>query len=314
MTPEDAIPQLVFKFFQLLDKEPIQIRRGIWQVFLDEPLAKELDGWRAKERLFQFTFDRKLADTYGAEFISPGSYRLDTILQAIRKQAALSRAHLPHELFHEPSIRRSVEDRLLQSNSGVRYYVLNLDNSFAPYLWLVSQVSYITHQRRDELVGHCINLCTGRVMVPPISNHLFIGGAPNTSHIRRRRLSYKQAYKNLCQHIASELEEKDQTWAEEAWEALQKEEEKLARFYEGSDSEELESKKAMLRENHAPRVMVRPVRGALLYIPNFTYRLMEVGLTERILNITYDPLTHEITDSADVQVARKQPAKLDLRP
>lgn len=315
MTVENAIPQLVFKFFQLLGKKPVEIRKGIWQVHLDEALAKELDGWRAKERLFQFTFDRKLADTYGAEFISPGSYRLDTILQAIRKQAALSRAHLPHELFHEPSIRRSVEDRLLQkAAASVRYYALNLDNGFAPYLWLISQVSYITHQRRDELVSHCVNLCTGRVMVPPISNHLFVGGAPVSARIRRRRVTYKQAYKNLCQHITSELEGQDNHWAEEAWEALYREEEKLAQFFEGSPDEELEAKRRILRENHAPRVLVRPIRGALLYVPNFTYRLMEVGLTERVMQITYDPLTHEISDSVDVQAAHMQPAKSDPLP
>ena len=40
-----------------------------------------------KARLFQFTFDRKLAQTYGAELISPGSYRLDTIVRLIQKQA-----------------------------------------------------------------------------------------------------------------------------------------------------------------------------------------------------------------------------------
>lgn len=307
---EQAIAQLVFRFFQLLGLEPVQIRRGIWQVVLPEPLAKELDGWRAKERLFQFTFDRKLADTYSAELITPGSYRLDTILQAVRKQAALARAHLPHEFFHEPSIRKSLLDRLAHQAVGpLRYYVLSLDNAFSPYLWIISQVSYVTHQRRDELYSHWIDLCTGQVTAPPISNHLLVGGPPNSNLIRRRKITYKQAYGNLCQHITNELTEQDQTWADEAWNALKEEKRKLADFYEGDATpDELAAKQRILEENHAPRVMVRPIRGALLYVPSFSYRLVEVGQSEQVRRVIYDPLTHEISDPI-VQTNHRQPAR-----
>lgn len=179
MTGEKGIAELVFTFFRLLGREPVQIRKGIWQVFLDASLAKALDGWRGKERLFQYTFDRRLADTYGAELIAPGSYRLDTILQAVRNQARLSRAHLPHDLFHEPSIRSSLFQRLVgKAGSSIRLYVLNLERSFSPYLWVVSLVSRITHQRSDAIHHSCVDLRTGRVTPLPISNQLFVGGLP----------------------------------------------------------------------------------------------------------------------------------------
>ena len=178
----------------------------------------------AKERLFQFTFDRKLADTYGAEFISPGSYRLDTISTGYSQTGSTSRAHLPHELFHEPSIRTQCRRSFTAESRGKCYYVLNLDNSFAPYLWLISQVSYITHQRRDELVSHCANLCTDAPWFHQSQIISLLGGSVS-ARIRRRRVTYKQAYKNLCQHITSELEGQDNHWAEEAREALYREEE-----------------------------------------------------------------------------------------
>lgn len=308
MTVEQGIAELVFTFFRLLDREPLQIRREIWQVFLDESLAKELDGWRAKERLFQFTFDRKLADTYGAELISPGSYRLDTILQAIRKQALLARAHLPHELFHEPSIRASLFQRLMPKGGlPTRLYVLNLEKSFSPYLWIAAQISFITHHRRDILHTSCVDLCTGRVAPLPISNHLFVGGPPPSGQVRRRSLSYKQAYANFCRHITEELETQDQSWAEEALKILAEEQAKLNRFYEGSpNQEELAAKQRALAENYAPRVLVRPVRGALLYVPSFTYKLMEVGQAERVFQATYDPLTHQIFTSDKDQSSLKR--------
>jgi hypothetical protein len=296
LTGEKGIAELVFTFFRLLGREPVQIRKGIWQVFLDASLAKALDGWRGKERLFQYTFDRRLADTYGAELIAPGSYRLDTILQAVRNQARLSRAHLPHDLFHEPSIRSSLFQRLVgKAGSSIRLYVLNLERSFSPYLWVVSLVSRITHQRSDAIHHSCVDLRTGRVTPLPISNQLFVGGLPPGGTIRNRVLSYKQAYSLLCQHIARELEDQDQSWAEKAWEFLEEEQAKLARYYEGTgDQEQLAARQKALAENYAPRVLVQPVRGALLYVPSFNYKLVEVGRAERVFHATYDPLTHEV--------------------
>src|SRR5690554_5072857 len=158
---EQAIAQLVFRFFQLLGLEPVQIRKGIWQVHLPEPLAKELDGWRAKERLFQFTFEKKLADAYGAELISPGSYRLDTILTAIRKQATLTHAHLPLDVFYEPTIRRKVLHQLEATLSSARLYLLNQTTTYVTYLFLVMRISFITHQMSEIIETPVVDLSTG---------------------------------------------------------------------------------------------------------------------------------------------------------
>lgn len=98
--------QLVFDFFKLCSLNPVEIRKGVWQVQADDGLMKELDGWRSQGRLLQFTFDQRLAEIYGADLICPGSYRLNSILQVIRKQGRLSQAHIPHHYFHEPSIQR----------------------------------------------------------------------------------------------------------------------------------------------------------------------------------------------------------------
>ena len=106
-------------------------------------------------------------------------------------------------------------------------------------------------------------------------------------------LSYKQAYSLLCQHIARELEDQDQSWAEAG--VSREEQAKLARYYEGTgDQEQLAARQKALAENYAPRVLVQPVRGALLYVPSFNYKLVEVGRAERVFHATYDPLTHEV--------------------
>ncbi len=62
---------------------------------------KELDGWRARGRLLQFTFEPRLAEMYGADLICRGgSYRFDSIVRLIRKQGLLTRTHIPpHHFF-----------------------------------------------------------------------------------------------------------------------------------------------------------------------------------------------------------------------
>jgi len=296
VTAGHAAAELVLAYFRLLHRDPVEIRRGVWQVWLDESLARELDGWRGRERLFQFTFDRKLAEAYGAELIAPGSYRLSTILQAVREKARLARAHLPHDLFHEPSIRSSMLYRLApKAGAAVRHYVLRVDKSFSPYLWVAFQISRLTHTRHDELFSSCVDLCAGRISPMPIAMQLFVNGPPPSGLVRRRRLSYKQAYEKLCRHITSELETEDSSWAEEAWQLIAEEQRRLAHYFEDcGEQAELESRRKQLVENYAPRILVKPIRGALLYIPLFTYKLVEVGQSERIVYASYDPLTHEI--------------------
>src|SRR5690554_1215107 len=125
------IEQLVFDFFNACNLQPVEIRNGVWQVQADDALMKELDGWRAQGRLLQFTFDQKAAEIYGADLICPGSYRLNTILEVIRRQGRLSQAHIPHHYFHEPSIRKKI---LSSFGTTERAYVVNSSMHYAQYL------------------------------------------------------------------------------------------------------------------------------------------------------------------------------------
>ena len=158
----NTIPELVFSFFQLLNLKPVEIRKGIYQVQIDDQLAKELDGWRAKGRLFQFTFDRKLAQSFGAELISPGSYRLDTIIRVLQKQAVLSVGYLPHDVFYEPAVRMKVLDRLLQ-NPESRFYVIDHRLRYGPTFGsrLESRTAY---EKSEELRKALIDLISGKVV------------------------------------------------------------------------------------------------------------------------------------------------------
>ena len=147
----NTILELVFSFFQLLNLKPVEIRKGIYQVQIDDQLAKELDGWRAKGRLFQFTFDRKLAQSFGAELISPGSYRLDTIIRCCKAGSLICwlssprcilRACCPDESIRPARCRIRKPVLCHRSPPALRYLLLDH-----------ARVTYLAYEKSEELKG-----------------------------------------------------------------------------------------------------------------------------------------------------------------
>lgn len=294
-----SLPDIVFQFFELCRLQPLEIRKGIWQVQIDDILIKELDGWRAKGRLLQFTFDKKLAETYGAELIGPGSYRINSILQVIRKQAALSHAHMPHSVFHEPNIRKKVIQRLSEKTAATRVYVLNNSLLYGQYLWMVMSLSFVTHEKKEEIKTPLVNLRSGKVLSFALPTHLFCSGVPVSENIGKRKVSFKQAYAKICDHLVEEISRMDDTWAKEAWDHVRQEQAKLEAYFEDNTVQDNQAaKKVELLNRTAPKVQIRALRGAILYVPLFQYRLMEVMDTgkERIRNIHYDPVSNRLEE------------------
>jgi len=269
----------------------VEICPGVWQVKADEALMKELDGWRAQARLLQFTFERPLAEAYGADLISPGSYRLDTILNLIRRQGLLSRAHIPHLLFHEPSIRK----RVLSSFQGERAYVLTSSLEFGQYLQLELSAAARGLQKKESLHTVVVNLSSGEVLKFAFPFHLLHPGGVESTLIRKRRCSLKRAYLQAAAYLSHLYAQQDQSWALEALDKLALEEAKLESFYQGqTSSPELTAKRRELQNRLQPVLAITILRGALLYIPLFRYRLVVVDQSgrERTRTVSYDPIAN----------------------
>lgn len=253
---------------------------------------KELDGWRAQGRLLQFTFDKDLASAYGADLISPGSYRLNTILQLIRKQGILTRAHIPHHFFHEPSIRKKI---LASFSTGKRAYVVNSSFPFSQYLQLEILVETQGLQKKESLHTVVVNLSSGEIIKFAIPHHLISPGGVAEELVLKRKCSLKKAYLSATEHIKATLAAEDQTWATEALAKLAKEEEKLRAFFQGQESgETFAAKKNELNRRFRPTVQMDALRGAILFIPCFSYRLMvvETNGQEKTRQVTFDPIAN----------------------
>ena len=256
----------------------------------DEDLMKELDGWRAQARLLQFTFDKQLATAYGADLISPGSYRFNTILQLIRKQGILSQAHIPHHFFHEPSIRKKI---LSGFDLGQRVYVVNNSFPFCQYFQLEVLVEATGLQKKESLHTVVVNLSSGEIIKFALPNHLLIPGGVSASLVMKRKCSLKKAYLNAANYLSEIVANQDLTWAQEALEKLSREEDKLKSYFHGHDSsEEFAAKKLELDRRLKPSLQMDVIRGSILYIPCFSYRLMVVDAngTEKAKHIIFDPI------------------------
>lgn len=258
----------------------------------DDSLMKELDGWRAQGRLLQFTFDKDLAAAYGADLISPGSYRLNTILQLIRKQGILSRCHIPHHFFHEANIRKKILSGL---NTGQKAYVVNSSFPFSQYLQLEILVEAIGLQKKESIHTVVVNLSSGEIIKFAIPTHLLNAGGVATDLIMKRKCSFKKAYTKATDYLSEVIANEDQTWAKEAAQKLAQEEEKLRDFFKGQNAaEDFAAKQQELRRRLKPSVVMDTLRGAIIFIPCFSYRLMvvEPNGSEKIRQITYDPIAN----------------------
>jgi len=290
---------MVFDFFKLCNLEPVEIRKGVWQVQADDALMKELDGWRAQARLLQFTFDQRSAETFGADLICPGSYRLNSILQVIRKQGVLSQAHIPHHFFHEPNVRKKV---LGGFGSKERAYVVNCSLQYGQYLQLEILVEARGLQKKESIHTVVVDLSSGKTLKFGFPYHLLQGGGVPDDVIRKKKCSFKQAFLAASIHLRESFQEGDLTWAHEAKEVLSLEEDKLCEFFQGrTDSEEFKAKKRELYQRLAPVVRLDALRGAFLFVPLFDYRLVVVGTNgkEKSRDLTYDPIGNRYLQDSD---------------
>src|SRR5690554_6669920 len=97
-------------------------------------------------------------------------------------------------------------------------------------------------------------------------------GTPPPELIYRRRLSYKKAYQCVQKKLTSDFKYADPSWAKEALAHLEEEKERLENFFkESPEPEERNKRIAELMARAKPRIQVRPLRGAFLYLPQFTY-------------------------------------------
>jgi len=286
------LKQVIFNFFKLCDLTPREIRAGVWQVQINEELMKELDGWRAQARLLQFTFDQKLAESYGADLICIGSYRLNSILEVIQKQGIFTHLHISHNVFHEPNIRKKVLNELGSEN---RVYVVNESQMHGQYLQLKILARTISLEKKESIHTLNVNLSSGEVLKFAISPHLIEPGKGRVTDIRKRKCSFKKAFSNAVDYLIKTPQFADPGWTEKAWETFEQEKSKLRSFFNETDEDDIYSLKVKeLKNKYAPKLQIDIMRSAVLFTPLFFYKLILIKPSgqEQSRNVLYDPISN----------------------
>lgn len=287
-----TIKQITFDFFKLCNLTPQEIRKGVWQVQIDESLMKELDGWRAQARLLQFTFDQNLAESYGADLICSGSYRLNTILEVIQKQGIFTHLHIPYNVFHEPSIRQKILNELGTNN---KVYVVNCSLAYEQYLQIKILATTSGTEKKESIHTLNVNLSSGDVLKFAISAHLIKAGGISGTEIRKRKCSFKQAFSNAVEYLINAPQFSNPQWTKEAWKIFYREKEKLQDFLEENNNDELhELKIKELKNRYAPKLQLDVLRGAILFSPVFFYKLILIKPFGQEVSKTvfYDPISN----------------------
>lgn len=277
----------------------------VLQANLSQEAMTSLQGHWAPAGTLRLVFDPEVAAAHPeADLVAPGSFRLERFLAWIRRQVQLARAYLPplprgtsEELFH-----RCVAAGLQDSPMGSRY-LLGQQQIWEPHLVIPFLAARIGVERQETLHVPGVNLVTGTVcddLRPFLPQE---GGAPPGPEARRR-LTYRRGYEALVTSVVRRIREEDASWAETALRHYQEEVERLMSYFDELAQEnrgqpdtlaQLETVRQHRlheqRDRFRPRVLIRPLAVALLYVPALTISVLLCdGLHERRRTFTYDSL------------------------
>ena len=241
---------------------------------LDEDQARVLTGLMAPAQTLKVAFHPELLTDPSIELICPGSFRLEQILDSIA--------------------RRSKITCQFGYTEADRWGMAPV--TFVPFLFMVLHLGYLSPSRQEE---NCIevgcNLVTGQVIANPYRYLVSLYRStlpPFPAQRYKRRISFLQAYRDcIGQYIVDLLKQEDRKWAEEASAHLQQESQEIAEYFtrldflnttddkaeERASEKELRLKEAQLRNQ--PRVVVRPLTSALLYLSESALALNSVPLS-----------------------------------
>lgn len=315
MTPApEAVQSFVLRYFRLLGARIEEVQPGLFRIEIDRGLAGELErdtmpAWMwvsgpnpPAHVTYYFAFSPEVAERHtDAELVSPGSHRLQQVIESVRDIAKGTRAHLPlpwHAARHAPG-------------AEIRYrpfYVFCLRAEFhgaRPFSRLfcvaVDLVDLLPLRQLGELFPR-LHLAPGRPDEADVPSTALISPAPSVRNgevslgprepggpraaliaaarsirpggvpVETARADLETAFAIAYRELLDALATADARWAEETLASVEQERRRLTAYFadcerDGLDvSEEREHRLAEL-EQMSPRVFVRLQGVCEAYLP-----------------------------------------------
>jgi|GEM_PF-2548500 len=242
---QELTEKVVLDYLALSGAE-IHPKEDCYHVLTPLECAKELEGLPYPE-INQYHFSFKTSQNPEHEVIRAGSSRLERIVSSIRKNSFLAQAFFP-------------------------------GSPLVPGLLVHFKFSYLTDQRTEELVLLWQNLVDGQIQELQKTD-LTKWGQPQLkagpAKLLEEKLTYADAYSELCEYARSLALARDDAWAQSArirWREaigdLEAHYQRALRERGGEDlAGERERRLRELEMRFRPRILAIPLSFALVYTP-----------------------------------------------
>lgn len=229
-TVEARADQAAIRDFVLAYYHFIGARVEREHVIIDEELARELEGPWAKPREFHFRFETE-GRTPGAEaeFVGPGSLRLDEIIGSVRRRRRVGQGFLDLPVPGNQAL--PLRGGVNGNRSAAPLPVV----AWEPVLALGFRLGRYGETAEEELYQTAVNLVSGKPYsefpMEELSTRALREVRPFPAPVARRRLSFKKAYRTGCLDVVRRLGQGDAAWADDATARLTKEKEHLQAYF-----------------------------------------------------------------------------------
>ncbi len=246
----------------------------------------------------QMVCSPELLEKYpGSELVTRGSFRLQWLVDGIRKRGLIARVTFPYDLDHR-RIEREILTVLKEKN---RFFFKQPALFYHPHLLVNFKTSFETDESFDELASLSIDLVNGQISTNIIQElkdkKLLI--QPPKKNLEKRQIPYRDAYEALLNHLKWQLQNHDSNWVKAAQARWEEEVTYLENYYRGNLDEDLDQQSfyrrmAEVYRKYRPTIRIQIVNAAILYLPLVRYTLEPYPGEPELPPLIYDPVRHRL--------------------
>ncbi|NLW49165.1 MAG: hypothetical protein GXY86_17760 [Firmicutes bacterium] len=233
----------------------------------------------------------------GSELVTRGSFRLQWLVDGIRKRGLITRVTYPYDLDHR-KIEREILGLLKEKH---RFFFKQPILYYHPHLLVNFKTSFETDEGFDELSSLSINLVTGEISTNTIQElkaKKFLIQPPK-KNLEKRKISYRDAYQTLLNHLKWHLQNHDSQWVKTAQSRWEEEVNYLESYYRGNLDQDLDQQSFYRRmaetyRKYRPIIRIQLVNAAVLYLPLIRYTLESYPGEPELPDIIYDPVRRKL--------------------
>ncbi len=246
----------------------------------------------------QMVCSPELLEKYpGSELVIRGSFRLQWLVEGIRKRGLIARVTYPYDLDHR-KIEREILTLIKEKN---RFFFKQPILFYHPHLLVNFKTCFETDERFDELYSLCINLVNGEITTNIMQEFKIkkLLTQPPKKNLEKRQIPYRDAYDALLNHLKWQLQNHDPNWIKAAQTRWEEEVTYLESYYQGNLDEDLDQQSfyrrmAEVYRKYRPTIRIQIVNAAILYLPLVRYTLEAYPGEPDLPALIYDPVRNKL--------------------